>query len=292
MKITLMTRKSWTGRVLAAFMFEGDKTPIGMTRDEGAEFVRVAAEERFSGQTKKTILMRSAAGTGKLILSGLGKRQEAELDTIRVAAAKALKRAEEIGAETVGLLMPEGRAGRFAPAELVSAAVEGAILGSYRFTRHLTPKPDDPKPAAELVLVVVGNRPVPAALKRAADEAAVLAEAVCFTRDLVNEPSSLKPPEKMGEIAQTLARKGRIAVKVIHKDELERLGMGGILRVGAGSHQPPCLVHLTYTPTGKSKKTVVVIGKGITFDSGGKTTWPVRLRCSVFLSGSVRPTCR
>jgi leucyl aminopeptidase len=78
----------------------------------------------------------------------------------------------------------------------------------------------------------------------------------------------------MAEIATGLAKKGRIAVQVLHKAELEKLGMGGILRVGAGSHQPPCLVHLIYTPPGKSKKTVVVIGKGITFDSGGISIKP------------------
>jgi leucyl aminopeptidase len=133
----------------------------------------------------------------------------------------------------------------------------------------MTPKPDDSKPVAELTLLLTNNRAPSATLQKAVDNAAALAESVCFTRDLVNEPSSLKPPEKMGEIALGLAKKGRVTVKVLHKAELEKLGMGGILRVGAGSHQPPCLVHLTYTPAGKSRKTVVVIGKGITFDSGG-----------------------
>jgi leucyl aminopeptidase len=113
-------------------------------------------------------------------------------------------------------------------------------------------------------------------MQKAVDQAVALAEAVCFTRDLANEPPSPKPPEKMGETGLTLAKKRRITVEVLHKAELEKQGMGGILRVGAGSHQPPCLVHLTYTPAGKSKKTVVVIGKGITFDSGGLSIKPAQ----------------
>jgi len=269
-----MAKKNWTGKVLAAFLFDGDKTPLGMPGDEGAALVKVAAEEKFTGQPKKTALLRSAAGAQKLILAGLGKRKELEPDRVRTAAAKAVKRAEEIGAESVGLLIPDKKQAGLEPGRFAAAVVEGAILGSYRFDKYRTLKPDDPKPVAELVLLAANNRPASATLKKAVGGAVALAEAVCFTRDLVNEPSSPKPPEKLAEIASGLARKGRIAVKVLHRDDLEKLGMGGILRVGAGSHQPPCLVHLTYTPAGKSKKTVVLIGKGITFDSGGISIKP------------------
>jgi leucyl aminopeptidase len=269
-----MVKKNWTGKVLAAFVFDGDKTPLGLPGDDGAAFVKVAAGEKFTGQSKKTVLLRSAAGAEKLVLAGLGKRKELEPDKVRAATAQAIKRAEEIGAESLGLLIPDKKEVGLELGRFVAAAVEGAIMGSYRFDKYRTPKDDDPKPVAELALVLANNRPAPAALKKAVDGAVALAEAVCFTRDLVNEPSSPKPPEKVAEIAVGLAKKGCITVKVLHRDDLEKLGMGGILRVGAGSHQPPCLVHLTYTPARKSKKTVVVIGKGITFDSGGISIKP------------------
>jgi len=271
-KIEIRPMKQWSGKVRVAFMFDGDKTPLAIPGADGAYLARIAAEEKFTGQAKKTILMRGDAGASRVIVAGLGRRKELEPDNVRAAAARAVKRAEEIGAESVAVLLPEGKAGRLELPDFAAAVVEGAILGSYRFTRHMTPKTDDSKPVAELLLSC--NRAPSATLKKAVDNAIALAEAVCFTRDLVNEPSSLKPPEKMGEIAQTLAEKGRVAVKVMHKEELEKLGMGGILRVGAGSHQPPCLVHMTYTPPGKSKKTVVFIGKGITFDSGGLSIKP------------------
>jgi leucyl aminopeptidase len=100
-----------------------------------------------------------------------------------------------------------------------------------------------------------------------------VADAVCYTRDLVNEPPSEKSPEKIGELATWLAKKGRISVEVLHKAALEKQGMNGILRVGAGSHEPPCLVHLHYKPK-KAKKTVCLVGKGITFDSGGLSLKP------------------
>jgi len=273
-RINLIVKKNWTGKVLVAFMFDGDKTPLAIPGDEGKTLAAVAAGEKFTGQFRKTSLLRCEAGESKVIVTGLGKRAEFEPDRVRSATARALKRAEEIGAESVGLLVPDNKDVRGDLSEFAAAAVEGAILGEYRFEKYKTPKSDEPKAVAELVLVFMNPKNLSAAMHRAVGDSAARAEAVCFARDLANEPPSPKPPEKMAEIALGLAKKGRIAVKVMHKAELEKLGMGGILRVGAGSHQPPCLVHLTYTPSGKSKKTVVVIGKGITFDSGGLSIKP------------------
>ncbi len=273
-KIDLIAKKNWTGRVLVGFMFDGDNTPLAIPGDEGKSYAAVAAGEKFTGQFKKTSLLRPGSGAPKLILAGLGKRKEFELDRVRSAVAKALKRAEDIGVDSIGLTVPDSREVRGDLAEFVGAAVEGAILSSYRFDKYRTPKPDEAKPVGELMLVFTNPRGLSAAMRKAVAEAVARSEAVCFARDLANEPPSPKPPEKMAEIAMGLAKKERIAVRVMHKAEIEKLGMGGILRVGAGSHQPPCLVHLTYTPPGKSKKTVVVIGKGITFDSGGISIKP------------------
>jgi leucyl aminopeptidase len=273
-KIDLIAKKDWTGRVLVGLMFEGDKTPLAMVGDEGKRHAAVAAGEKFNGQLKRTSLLRAEAGDAKLILAGLGKRKDFELDRVRSATAKALKRAEDIGAEAVGLLVPDTREVRGDVADFVGAAIEGAVLSSYRYDKYRTPKPDDTKPVGEIALVFANPRGLSAAMRKEVAEAVARSEAVCFARDLANEPPSPKPPEKMAEIAMGLAKKGRIAVRVMHKAELEKLGMGGILRVGAGSHQTPCLVHLTYTPAAKSKKTVVVIGKGITFDSGGISIKP------------------
>jgi leucyl aminopeptidase len=273
-RIDLTSKKNWTGRVLFGFMFEGDKTPLALAGDEGRGLAEVAAGEAFTGQFKRAVLLRSDAGAKKLIIVGLGKRREFELDRVRSAVAKAIKRGEDIGANSVGVLMPGPKEAKGDVAEFAAAAVEGAILSSYRFDKYRTPKPDENRPVGELILVFPESKNVSATVRRAVAEAVVRADSVCFARDLANEPPSPKPPEKMAEIAAGLSRKDRITVEVLRKAELEKLGMGGILRVGAGSHQPPCLVHLTYSPAGKSKRTVVVIGKGITFDSGGLSLKP------------------
>jgi leucyl aminopeptidase len=274
MKVEIAVRKRWSGQVLVAFVYDGDKMPVGMPGDEGRQLLAVAAAEKFTGQARKTTILRHCGDELKVILTGLGKRKGSGAEQVRGAVAKALRRAEEIGADRVGVLVPDAKEVRGDLAAFVAAAVEGALLGSYRFDKYRTPKPDENRPVSELALAFVNPKNASAAMRNTIDEAIALAEAVCFARDLANEPPSPKPPEKMAEIGTELAKPGRIAVEVLHKDDLEKLGMGGILRVGAGSHQPPCLVHLTYTPARKSRKTVVVIGKGITFDSGGLSLKP------------------
>lgn len=272
MKVELIAMKNWTGKVWAAFAFEGDRTPLGIAAPEGREATETAAGEKFEGKPKQTVLLRR--NDEKLILAGLGKRKDFSPERVRVATAQALKRAEGIGADTVGLVIPDPKDAKGELSMLVQAAVEGAVLSTYRFNKWRTPKADEPKPVATLVVVFMNTKSNSVTMARAVEAAVAKAEAANFTRDLVNEPPSPKPPEKMAEIASGLAKKGSIAVRVIKRDELVKLGMGGIVRVGAGSHQPPCLVHLTYTPKAKSKKTVVVIGKGITFDSGGLSLKP------------------
>lgn len=274
MNIDLIAKKNWTGRVLVAFVFDGDKAPLAVPGEEGKGLAAAAAEERFTGQFKCTNLSR--AGASKLILVGLGKRKDFEPDRVRSATAKAMKRAEEIGADSAGVLVPEAKEVKGDLAEFTAAVVDGAVLSTYRFNRHRTLKLDDARPVSELTLVFSDPKSLTAAMRKAVSESVARAESVCFARDLANEPPSLKPPEKMAEIAAGLAKKDRITVEVLHKAELEKQGMGGILRVGAGSHEPPCLVHLTYTPAAKSKKTLVVIGKGITFDSGGLSIKPAQ----------------
>ncbi|MFO7674929.1 MAG: leucyl aminopeptidase [bacterium] len=272
MKVRVRSARQWSGRFRAAFAFEDRPGIAGLGQAEAAAFRSVAAEEGFKGQLKRVVVLRAAKGRRRLILTGLGKRAEYSADRVRAAAAKAAKAAEEMGVEELGLLLPgvgfaAGPATRFA-----AAAVEGVLLGSYRYIEHRRVRDDESRPPAQLTLLAPAG--AQAELDRAAREAAAVAEAVCYVRDLVNEPPSQKAPEMMAELATWLAKPDRIGVEVLRKDELVRRGMNGILRVGAGSQEPPCLVHLDYRPKRKAKKRVVVVGKGVTFDSGGLNLKP------------------
>ncbi len=271
-KINLSSAKHWTGNARVAFLFESDRTPLGLPGPEGTGLVAQCAAQNFKGQLKKTAFLACDGKT--TIVAGLGKRKDYSPDRLRAASAKALKLAEEKGIADLGLIVPDNKDVKGDLSLFAASAIEGALLGSYRFGKYKTPKDDDPKPVAGLTLVFTNTKNLSATMKSAVDEVEARCAAVCFTRDLVNEPSVAKPPEKVAEIASGLAAKGHISVKVMHKADLERLGMNGILAVGAGSHNPPCLVHLAYTPRVKSKKTLCFVGKGITFDSGGISIKP------------------
>ncbi len=274
MRIESLAWKQWQGRFLAALVFE-DGVPLGLPQAEGKRLMAIAAEENFTGRYKKTTLLRTGEDGQRLLLAGLGKRNDFEPDRVRVAVAKLVKQAEEMNVDVLGLLAPDPARIRGSLASFIAAAVEGAILSAYHYTEHRTVEDkDEPKPLGGLAIVSGAGRRVTNAERRAAADARVVAEAVCYTRDLVNEPPSRKSPNVMAELANWLAKRGRITVRVMHKDELTKMGMNGILRVGAGSHEPPCLVHLTYKPKARSKKTVCVVGKGVTFDSGGLSLKP------------------
>jgi len=272
MKVEAVTKTKWTGRVLAVLMFEGDRMPLGMAGKDGAQVASAAAGQNFRGEYKRTVFV-PADGNG-FIVTGLGRRKGFELDRVRVAVAKAVKRAEELGLSELGLLVPDRKGLPGDGLKAVRAAVEGAVLGGYRFLRYRKLKEDEPKPLESFQLVFTDAKGLGPNMKKAVEEAQTVAAAVCYVRDLVNEPSSVKGPERLAQRAMELAKPGRITVKVLHKDELEKLGMGGILGVGAGSHNPPCLVQLTYKPKVKPRRTICVVGKGITFDSGGLSLKP------------------
>ena len=140
-----------------------------------------------------------------------------------------------------------------------SAAAEGFLLGSYRFTRYKS----KPKSSTIERIVFLDD-----ASNDAIQRGSVLAEATTLARDLTNEPASTLYPATLASHAQEVADAAGLECTVLEEDELVERGFGGIVTVGRGSENPPRLIELRYTPHGASGK-VILIGKGITFDSGG-----------------------
>jgi leucyl aminopeptidase len=218
----------------------------------------------------------------RVVIVGLGRRQDVTLETIRRAASAGVRRARELGARAVALdvlgtrLPVRGRA---------QSVTEGAILGGYTFDRYKKEKTD--KRVESLTLVETDGR-------RRRDVSAgartgrIFAEATCFARDLVNSPANDVHPTHLARVAQQIAREAKLELKVFDRAECDKMGMGAFLGVAAGSEQPPKFIHLTYTPSGKRRKRVAIIGKGITFDSGGLDLKPAEgmLRMKDDMSGA------
>src|SRR5439155_1478553 len=218
---------------------------------------------------------------GRVVVVGLGKRVELTLETIRHAAAAGLRRARDLGAKSAAL---EVLGDRLPTRSRAHAATEGALLGAYTFDRYKREKTD--KRVESLTIVEPDAR----GRREVADGARtgeVFAEATCFARDLVNSPANDVHPTYLAQVAGEIAKEAGLGLTVFDRAECQKMGMGLFLGVAAGSEQPPKFIHLSYTPPGRRRRRVAVIGKGITFDSGGLDLKPAEgmLRMKDDMSG-------
>jgi leucyl aminopeptidase len=211
------------------------------------------------------------AVTPTLVLSGVGASAKAGAETLRRAAAAGVRAAREQGARTVTLAFADVRRLGVRPAEAAAAAVEGALLGLYRFEAW---KSEKSKVDVSRLTVLVPKAERKAAAARV-EEARVVAEAVATCRDLGNEPCSTCTPSWLAARAEELAKEHGLGVEILEEDDMRRLGMGSLLGVTKGSHEPAKIIVLTHEPKGKGRPdTVALVGKGITFDSGGISIKP------------------
>lgn len=267
--------KRWPGgdRTLVLFAWEDEKASalIGLPRGSNSKaLTALAKEEGFKGKERSVITLRpeDANPAKRLLGVGLGKRKDYTIDTLRKAAGTMAKAAEQKGLTELEVRLPE-IARSAGLAQEAQAVVEGIVLGTYRFEKHRKPDPDAQR-LARVELWANGNTP---AMQKGVDRGVLYGQAVILTRDLVNEPPSVMNPVRMEQEAKKLAGRG-VSVEVFDTKQLEKLGMNAILGVGAGGAVPPRLIHLHYKPATKAKKKIALVGKGITFDSGGLSLKP------------------
>ncbi len=196
-----------------------------------------------------------------LVLAGTGEGDDPALrgESLRRAYGAAVKRAEDQGARSVAALLPGG-----ADADAVSAVVEGLTLALYRFARYKSDGEESSKAVASIELWSSG--PVP---EGAVAHGQAIAAGVALARDLVNTISNDKTPPQIAAWAQRVARDSGLPCEVLDERALASGGYHSILAVGKGSAAPPRLVEMVYEPKGGATKTVALVGKTITFDSGG-----------------------
>jgi leucyl aminopeptidase len=206
----------------------------------------------------------------KLALLGLGDRKRFNLRALRSIAARAAKMAAASKAASLALWLPIEKAGAKTP-EAIQAVVEGLLLGSYRYERYKDEKKTKRLEEVTLLNVTgISN----AAFEKSLADAVAFAGASSYARDLVNTPALDMHPATFVQEALTLAvGQKRMSIKVFGRAELQKMGCGGILAVAQGSVHEPKMVHLAYKPP-NAKKRIVLVGKGVTFDSGGLSIKP------------------
>jgi len=241
----------------------------GATR---AAIERIRSRGDFAGRWLETaVLYPEGRGARRLILVGLGPRAELDERRVREAAGQAARRARDLGADTMALPILGLEAG-IEPGRAAHLTAEGASLGSYRFTAYRSEPGLRPLRRIE---IVVPDRPDPA-LHAAVARGAEWAEATRLARDLINAPGDALTPERLAARAREIARSSGARCRVLDVPRLERLGAGALLAVGRGSPHPPRLIVLERDAPRAAGRTptIVVVGKGITFDTGGISLKP------------------
>lgn len=229
----------------------------------GVDIMALASEEKFSGKSGQVFTLRGLKGLAghRVLLIGLGKADERDVEGVRGAGATAIRQAREMHATTIALAAPiNGDATQF---------IEGALLGTYSFDRYISKKDDDFSGFESITVVGAAE-----GLEDALIEARVLAESTNFARDLVNEIPNVLTPEMMAAKSREIASAHRLEITVMDENRLEKDGFNLIMAVGKGSMHPPRLIHMIYRPEGPVKKKIAFVGKGVTFDTGGYNLKP------------------
>jgi len=225
-------------------------------------------ETGFEGKVGETVAVPvSGMRVATVLLVGVGEPDDVTPAVLRRAAGSAARRART--AATVATTLADALADGGRPDEATAAVAEGFALGAYQFLSHKSKG----KPTALRAVTILGRSGSGAT--KAINEAAAVVEAVAWARDMVNEPSGTKSPADFASAARTfLAGKG-VKVTVLGEPQLRTQKMGGVLGVGQGSAQPPRFVKAVYEPAGsKARGTLALVGKGVTFDTGGISIKP------------------
>lgn len=254
--------------VLVLPVFEGPEPGPGLRDVKGVDLLEHFRDAGLRGKLGEQLLVPNTGSLGiaaaSVLLLGVGKKAEVRTDELRRAAGKVARQLAKRGSVATTLAQAAGRQ----PAEAVQAVVEGHLLGAYRFERYKTSSEEGPD-RLETYTVLGSPRWDTRSARAAVSRAEVVAQSVCFTRDLVNTPARDLTPAALAEAAREMAEEVGLEVRIWDEHELAEGGFGGILGVGQGSVNPPRLIELAYRGAAASQAPIALTGKGITFDSGG-----------------------
>ncbi len=274
-----------TGRI------EGIKTDaiaIGLFEKEGVDRYKgldkaidglisnLIKKGNFKGKADEALFLIAPAKlpAKRILLLGLGEKEKFTIDKLRQGAAKAGQEMRAKGIKSFALSLPS-------PTPLPQAdgarrkgqaVAEGLILGLYQFDEYKTEKKNGKK--INEAVIVLEKKTAEKDIKKGVEIGTILAESANFTRDLVNRPSNDKTPIMLADEARRMAKRFGLSCKALDEKEIRKLKMGGLIGVSKGSKEPPRFIILEHNKNKKGIDTIVIVGKAITFDSGGISIKP------------------
>ena len=216
------------------------------------------------------ILYPSGTAAERIILVSLGKKGEMTVELARLVAAKSAVTARAAGAKDL-VLVPEGM--DLDAVVLGQACAEGATLGLYRFLRYKSRDGEEGKKELDRVTIFATTAALVNKIRKGVRTGEVVAASAVMARDMVSAPAADMTPNHIAAIARGLGRKHRLRVRVLEREAMRKFGMGALLGVASGSAQPPKFIVVEYRGGGK-KPWIALVGKTITFDSGGISIKP------------------
>jgi leucyl aminopeptidase len=217
------------------------------------------------------IYTRGALPAQRIALVGLGKQNEFNLEKLRGAFAKVMQHLRNLNikeaATEINLdLLPRKKD------QMAQAVAEGSLLGLYQYTPFKTVGREDLKEMEQLT--IVADAKDFSLIESAVKKTQMITQAVCFARDLISAPSNEMTPTIMAQKAQEIAHRKNVSCRVLNKAKMKEMGMNALLAVASGSNEEPKFIILEYAGGKKSAAPIVLVGKGLTFDSGGISIKP------------------
>jgi leucyl aminopeptidase len=264
----------WAGEAVVVNLFEGVTAPGGATgavdRALDGAISQLIADGEIRGKPGEMTVVHTLGKMPpkRVLVAGLGERSDFDLDSVRSAAAESCRSLRRIGVRRVATIAHGAGIGGLDAASVGQAMAEGALMGLYRFDSFKSSS-DDRRDVDKVTIVELdaGKRE---ALEKGVARGAVIAGAVNLCRDMANEPPNSMTPTRMAEAALEVANESGLEMEVLDRPQMVELSMGALLGVAQGSDEPPKLIVLRYRgdPDDESGS-LGLLGKGITFDSGG-----------------------
>jgi leucyl aminopeptidase len=258
---------------LATFAFEGSPASSGtvgrLPADTRGLLQELQSGGELTGKAFECTLIHLPVGTAasKLLIVGAGKREEFGDRQLRHVVGTAVRNLRARGVRDLAWLLGES------DPHSIQATVEGALLADYDADRYRTERKDEKR--IDRFELATGGETVASEAKAALERGRIIAEAQNFTRDLVNEPSNHMTPTLLAARAEAMATRYGLVCQVLGPAEIQALKMGALWAVAQGSEEPARLVVVSYLPEGSPEQPVVgLVGKGITFDTGGISIKP------------------
>ncbi len=255
-------------------IFQGQTKSISETFPETSNYF-LSQSDKAGKKFSQTIVYTASKSCKRVLIAGLGEKDKLTLETIRRSVAKAVKTAIAERVESVSFHIPTKEG--LSNGDIAFAITEGAMLNSYKYDKFISTRDkEDSIDRIKTITIYSESEEIAKEATAEVKQAVGVCEGVLVARDLANAPDNEIYPESLAEATVELGKKCGFTVKVLDKKAIEKEKMGGLIGVNKGSEKPPVFIIMEYKGKGakKGEQPIVLVGKGITFDTGGISLKP------------------